>query len=122
MGSPTIGTQGGYDLLSIAAVVLGGTLLAGGKGSLIGTLGGVLIFAMMDNIMSVLQINPFLKDVVRGVVIVVAVAVYARRRRVGRPARFSGTDAGAGPAGGPAGEPGTRQGPQPSHEGRGVSA
>ncbi|MFI7582487.1 ABC transporter permease [Kocuria sp. M1N1S27] len=88
VGSPTIGTQGGYDLLSIAAVVLGGTLLAGGKGSLVGTLGGVLIFAMIDNIMSVLQINPFLKDVVRGVVIVVAVAVYARRRAAGRPARF----------------------------------
>lgn len=88
VGSPTIGSQGGYDLLSIAAVVLGGTLLAGGKGSLIGTLGGVLIFAMLDNIMSVLQINPFLKDVVRGIVIVVAVAVYARRRVVHRQARF----------------------------------
>ncbi|MHA7145713.1 ABC transporter permease [Arthrobacter sp. TmT3-37] len=93
VGSPTIGSQGGYDLLSIAAVVLGGTLLAGGKGSLIGTLGGVLIFAMLDNIMSVLQINPFLKDVVRGIVIVVSVAVYARRRTVHRPARF-----GRGPA------------------------
>lgn len=88
VGSPTIGSQGGYDLLSIAAVVLGGTLLAGGKGSLIGTLGGVLIFAMLDNIMSVLQVNPFLKDVVRGIVIVVAVAVYARRKVVHRPARF----------------------------------
>ena len=88
VGSPTIGSQGGYDLLSIAAVVLGGTLLAGGKGSLVGTLGGVLIFAMIDNIMSVMQINPFLKDVVRGIVIVVAVAVYARRRVVSRPARF----------------------------------
>lgn len=88
VGSPTIGSQGGYDLLSIAAVVLGGTLLAGGKGSLVGTLGGVLIFAMIDNIMSVMQINPFLKDVVRGIVIVVAVAVYARRPVVSRPARF----------------------------------
>lgn len=88
VGSPTIGAQGGYDLLSIAAVVLGGTLLAGGKGSLVGTLGGVLIFAMLDNIMGVMQINPFLKDVVRGVVIVVAVAVYARRRVVARTARF----------------------------------
>ncbi|MHA7262828.1 ABC transporter permease [Arthrobacter sp. TMN-37] len=88
VGSPTIGTQGGYDLLSIAAVVLGGTLLAGGKGSLIGTLGGVLIFAMIDNIMSVMQINPFLKDVVRGIVIVAAVAVYAGRRVISRPARF----------------------------------
>ena len=92
VGSPTIGTQGGYDLLSIAAVVLGGTLLSGGKGTITGTLGGVLIFAMLDNIMSVLQINPFLKDVVRGVVIVVAVAVYARRRIVARPPRFGHTD------------------------------
>ena len=38
--------------------------------------------------MSVMQVNPFLKDVVRGIVIVVAVAVYARRRIVNRPPRF----------------------------------
>jgi ribose transport system permease protein len=88
VGSPTVGSQGGYDLLSIAAVVLGGTLLSGGKGTITGTLGGVLIFAMLDNIMSVMQVNPFLKDVVRGVVIVVAVAVYARRSIVKRPPRF----------------------------------
>lgn len=88
VGSPTVGSQGGYDLLSIAAVVLGGTLLSGGKGTITGTLGGVLIFAMLDNIMSVMQVNPFLKDVVRGVVIVVAVAVYARRSIVRRPPRF----------------------------------
>ncbi|NKX51585.1 ABC transporter permease, partial [Arthrobacter deserti] len=93
VGSPTGGSQGGYDLLSIAAVVLGGTLLSGGKGTISGTLGGVLIFAMLDNVMSVLQINPFLKDVVRGIVIVAAVAVYARRSIVVRPRRF-------GPAGG----------------------
>lgn len=92
VGSPTVGSQGGYDLLSIAAVVLGGTLLSGGKGTISGTLGGVLIFAMLDNVMSVLQINPFLKDVVRGIVIVAAVAVYARRSIVVRPRRF-------GPAG-----------------------
>lgn len=91
VGSPTIGTQGGYALLSIAAVVLGGTLLSGGKGSLVGTLGGVLIFAMIDNIMSVMQINPFLKDVVRGIVIVVAVAVYARRKTTSRTDRFPTT-------------------------------
>jgi ribose transport system permease protein len=42
VGSPTIGLQGRYDLLSIAAVVLGGTLLAGGKGSVIGTIGSSL--------------------------------------------------------------------------------
>lgn len=96
VGSPVVGSQGGYDLLSIAAVVLGGTLLSGGKGTISGTLGGVLIFALLDNIMSVLQVNPFLKDVVRGVVIVVAVAVYARRSIVVRPARFG--RAGGAPA------------------------
>lgn len=88
VGSPTIGSQGGYDLMSIAAVVLGGTVLAGGKGNILGTLGGVAIFAVMDNVMGVMEVNPFLKDVVRGIVIVAAVAVYARRTAGRRPARF----------------------------------
>ena len=87
-GRPTIGSQGRYDLLSIAAVVLGGTLLAGGKGSVVGTIGGVAIFAVLDSVMGVMQVNPFLKDFVRGLVIVLAVAVYARRSVVRRPPRF----------------------------------
>lgn len=90
VGSPTIGSQGGYDLMSIAAVVLGGTLLGGGKGNVLGTLGGVAIFAVLDNVMSVMAVNPFLKDVIRGLVIVVAVAVYARRDSHRRTARFEG--------------------------------
>ncbi len=89
VGSPTVGSQGGYDLLSIAAVVLGGTLLLGGRGGIAGTIGGVAIFAVIDNVMSVLQVNPFLKDVVRGVVIVAAVAVYTGRVIQRRRARFS---------------------------------
>jgi ribose transport system permease protein len=96
VGSPTIGQQGGYDLMSIAAVVLGGTLLAGGKGNVTGTLAGVAIFAVMDNVMAAMEVNPFLKDVIRGVVIVAAVAVYARREIDRRPAPFerpSGLDA-----------------------------
>ncbi|WP_111718722.1 ABC transporter permease [Homoserinimonas sp. OAct 916] len=88
VGSPTVGTQGGYDLLSIAAVVLGGTLLLGGRGSIWGTIGGVAIFAVMDNVMSVIQLNPFLKDVVRGVIIVAAVAVYTGRAIESRRPRF----------------------------------
>jgi ribose transport system permease protein len=95
VGSPTVGTQGGYDLLSIAAVVLGGTLLMGGRGSIWGTIGGVAIFAVLDNVMSVMQVNPFLKDVVRGVVIVVAVAIYTGRAVHSRRARFAVTPASA---------------------------
>jgi ribose transport system permease protein len=88
VGSPTIGSQGDYDLMSIAAVVLGGTLLAGGKGNIVGTIGGVAIFAVMDQVMSVIEVESFLQDVVRGLVIVLAVAVYARREIDRRPAPF----------------------------------
>ena len=78
---PDGGSQGGYDLLSIAAVVLGGTLLAGGKRLDLGHASAAsLIFAVLDNIMSVMQVNPFMKDVVRGIVIVAAVAVYTGRQ------------------------------------------
>jgi ribose transport system permease protein len=88
VGNPNIGSQGQYDLMSIAAVVLGGTLLAGGKGNITGTIAGVAIFAVMDNVMAVMEVAPFLRDVVRGAVIVAAVAVYARRSIERRPARF----------------------------------
>src|SRR5699024_2187926 len=54
VGSPTVGSQGSYDLLSIAAVVLGGTVLMGGRGTIWGTIGGVAIFAVLDNLMSVM--------------------------------------------------------------------
>lgn len=70
----------GYDLDSIAAVVLGGTLLLGGRGSVAGTVGGVLILATLDTAFNVLQVDPFFKDVLRGAIIVVAVALYARRQ------------------------------------------
>lgn len=89
VGSPTIGSQGGYDLMSIAAVVLGGTLLAGGRGTMLGTIGGVAIFAVLGSLMSVLEVNAFMQDVVRGLVIVVAVAVYARRAIPRRATRFT---------------------------------
>ncbi|GAA2783356.1 ABC transporter permease [Nonomuraea dietziae] len=78
-GAPTVGTDGGYDLESIAAVVLGGTALAGGRGGVAGTVGGVLLLAVLDSVFNQLEVNSFFKDVVRGVVIVAAVAVYARR-------------------------------------------
>lgn len=79
-GTPTVGTDGGYDLESIAAVVLGGTALTGGRGGVLGTLGGVFILAVLDNTFNQLEVNTFLKDVLRGFIIIAAVAVYARRQ------------------------------------------
>ncbi|WP_030664110.1 ABC transporter permease [Streptomyces rimosus] len=78
-GAPWAGTEARYDLDSIAAVVLGGTALAGGRGGVLGTLGGVLLLAVLDSVFNQLSIDPFFKNVVRGVVIIAAVALYARR-------------------------------------------
>jgi len=80
-GDPLVGPAGGYDLESIAAVVVGGTALAGGRGGVIGTIGGVLILAVLDNLFNQLEVNAFLKDVIRGAIIIAAVALYALRRR-----------------------------------------
>lgn len=80
-GAPWVGPDGNYDLESIAAVVLGGTALSGGKGGVLGTIAGVLILALLDNAFNQLKINAFLKDVVRGVIIIAAVAIYAVRHR-----------------------------------------
>lgn len=70
----------GYDLDSIAAVVLGGTLLLGGRGGVGGTIAGVLILGVLDTVFNQMRIDPFFRDVLRGVVIVAAVAIYARRQ------------------------------------------
>ncbi|NGN63955.1 ABC transporter permease [Streptomyces sp. A7024] len=80
-GAPWAGTEARYDLESIAAVVLGGTALAGGRGGVAGTLGGVLVLSVLDSVFNQLSVDPFFKNVVRGVVIIAAVAIYARPRR-----------------------------------------
>lgn len=80
-GTPTVGTDGGYDLESIAAVVVGGTALSGGRGGVWGTLGGVFIFSVLDMMFNQLGIDPFLKQVLRGLIIIAAVASYSVRSR-----------------------------------------
>jgi len=78
-GAPWVGPNGGYDLDSIAAVVLGGTALSGGKGRVLGTTAAVLMLAVLDSVFNQFQVNPFLRTLVRGVIIVGAVALYAFR-------------------------------------------
>jgi len=80
-----------YELDAIAAVVLGGTLLLGGRGGVAGTVAGVAILAVLDTVFNVMQIDPFAKDVLRGAVIITAVALYARRQldRTARRPRFA---------------------------------
>lgn len=68
---PTAGA--GYELDAIAAVILGGTSLAGGQGAIIPTVFGALILGILDNILVLVDVNPFLSDIVKGVVILLAV-------------------------------------------------
>jgi ribose transport system permease protein len=79
VGTPWVGRDGNYDLGSIAAVVIGGTLLAGGRGSITGALAGVLLFAVIDAVVNMLQIDPFLSQVLRGLIVVAAVGLYTFR-------------------------------------------
>jgi ribose transport system permease protein len=80
-GAPWIGRDGVYDLESIAVVVIGGTLLAGGRGGVLGTVAGVLIFSLIDSVFNVAGVDAFAKQVLRGVIIVAAVALYAARSK-----------------------------------------
>jgi ribose transport system permease protein len=80
-GAPWIGAEGVYDLESIAVVVIGGTILAGGRGGIWGTMAGVIIFSLIDSIFNVIGMDAFVKQVVRGIIIVAAVAFYAVRSK-----------------------------------------
>jgi ribose transport system permease protein len=80
-GAPWVGPNGVYDLNSIATTVIGGTALAGGKGGVWGTLGGVLIFGVLETVFNQLGVNPYLKTVLQGAIIVLAVASYTIRSK-----------------------------------------
>lgn len=76
---PTAGVT--YELDTIAAVVIGGTSLSGGKGGIFGTIIGVLIIGVLRNGLNLLGVSPFTQAVVIGVVIALAVAAEALKRK-----------------------------------------
>ena len=64
-----------YELDSIAAVVIGGTSLNGGRGTILGTVLGCLIIGVLNNGLVLLEVSPFWQQVIKGLVILIAVAV-----------------------------------------------
>ena len=70
----------GWEFDAISAVLIGGTSLFGGEGSIAGTLLGVLFIGLLGNGMVLLGVNPYLQDVARGLVILLAVLVSALQK------------------------------------------
>lgn len=68
-----------YELDAIAAVVIGGTALSGGRGSIWGTVLGALILGVINNMLNMLGISPYLQGLVKGGVILVAVLMQYKR-------------------------------------------
>ena len=100
-GSSTHGTL--YELDAIAAVVIGGTLLIGGRGTIVGTVLGVLIFTTLGNVFTLNNLSSSAQAVARGVIIVLAVLLQmrlangeGRGRRARPPAPVTDGGAGAG--------------------------
>ncbi|MBV8354333.1 MAG: ABC transporter permease [Candidatus Eremiobacteraeota bacterium] len=78
-GSPQTGV--GFELNAIAAVVVGGTSLMGGRGAIVGTFIGALLIGVLNNVMNLIGIESYTQQIVLGVVIVTAVIVDELRKR-----------------------------------------
>lgn len=63
----------GYEMDAIAAVIVGGTSMSGGKGSIVGTVLGMLIIGVMNNLLTLFGVPPFLREACKGVIVIVAV-------------------------------------------------
>ncbi|WP_222264475.1 ABC transporter permease [Modestobacter marinus] len=106
-GSSTHGTL--YELDAIAAVVIGGTLLIGGRGTIVGTVLGVLIFTTLSNVFTLNNLSSSAQAVAKGVIIVAAVLLQQRvaNRNPRRRGLRGGTPEAAGTSipGSPSGTP-----------------
>lgn len=70
----------GYEMDAIAAVVVGGTSMAGGKGSIVGTVLGMLIIAVMNNLLNLMGVPPFLREAFKGAIVIVAVLLQRKEK------------------------------------------
>ena len=73
----------GLELDVIAAVVVGGTPLTGGLGSIVGTLLGVLIITLLSSGMNMGGVDPYLQNIIKGVVLITAVFINIDRKKIG---------------------------------------
>ena len=79
VGTPTTGN--GLELAAITAVVLGGVSLAGGRGRLVGAIGGAILITLIDNSLNMIGVSQYSQGLLRGAVIVAAIAVFVSKRQ-----------------------------------------
>ena len=84
LGSGSSNAGGGFELDVIAAVVLGGTSLYGGRGTIVGTMLGALTVAVIGNGLILSHLSPFLTPIVEGIIILAAIWINFRLFRTGR--------------------------------------
>ncbi|TWF59136.1 ABC transporter permease [Neorhizobium alkalisoli] len=80
VGQPYTGAN--YTLSSITPVVVGGTMLAGGRGGVLGTLLGVYLVSLLNNLLNFLDVSTHFQLVAQGLVIIAAVSLYVEKRRI----------------------------------------
>ena len=81
VGMAQPGTGEGYDMNAIAAAVIGGASLAGGRGAVTGTLLGTVLMVLITNAGTAFKIDPYILDVTTGVLIIFAVAMDMMKSR-----------------------------------------
>lgn len=69
-----------FEMDAIAAVIIGGTLMSGGSGTIAGTVIGAIILGIVNNMLNMLGVSPYLQGTVKGIVIIVAVMIQRRKR------------------------------------------
>jgi ribose/xylose/arabinose/galactoside ABC-type transport system permease subunit len=79
-GVPNAGL--GYELDVIAAVVVGGTSLNGGRGSVVGTFAGAVFIGVLNNMLNLANVDPYIQRIIVGLVILVAVAAVRIRATI----------------------------------------
>ncbi|MGB4199959.1 MAG: ABC transporter permease, partial [Thermotogota bacterium] len=70
-----------YELDAIAAVIIGGTAMSGGSGTVFGTVIGAIILGIVNNMLNMLGISPYLQGTVKGLVIIGAVLIQKKKKR-----------------------------------------
>ena len=70
----------GYEMDAIAAVVVGGTSMSGGEGSILGTVLGMLIIAVMNNLLNLMGVPPFLREAFKGFIVIAAVLLQKKEK------------------------------------------